>query len=124
MKVLTAIATILLSATLTYAEQDKAPSKEMQEILDERSAVHSQLRTSGLKKLHYEDLQELDKLVKFEKYKVPHPIAADSIEYEVWRSIETGSYIILKTGGEQGLLEVYGVGVPKKKVTRAEPNGA
>ena len=113
MKVPIAVAAILLNTFLTFAEQEKAPSKEMQTILDERSSGRLQLRTDGLKKLHYEDLQELDKLAKFEKYKVPHPIGADYVHYEIWRSIETGNYLILKTGGEQGLLEVYGVGVPK-----------
>ncbi len=93
---------------------DAKPSKEMQKILDERFTASSVSHTSGLQKLHYQDLSEIEKLATFEKYRVPHPTGLDIVEYDIWRSEQTGGYLILKTGGEGGILEVYGVGVPKK----------
>jgi hypothetical protein len=116
MKTLICIALILFCGSVTYAN-DQKPSKDMQKILDERLSGPSRLSTDGLKKLHHEDLEEISKLTIFEKYRVPHPIGNDIIEYEIWRSIQTGGYLILKTGGEGGLLEVYGVGVPQKKTS-------
>ena len=86
----------------------------MRKILNLRFSSPTILGTSGLKKLHYQDLEEIGKLTKFEKYRVPHAHGADIIEYEIWRSAETGAYLILRTGGEAGLLEVYGVGMLKK----------
>jgi hypothetical protein len=115
MKTLIYIALILFCGSVTYAN-DQKPSKGMQKILDERFSGPSPVCTDGLKKLHYQDLEEINKLTTFEKYRVPHPIGFDIIEYEIWRSIRTGGYLILKTGGEGGLLEVYGVGVPQKKI--------
>jgi len=111
MKTFICIALILFCGSVTYAN-DQKPSKDMQKILDERLSGPSQLRTDGLKKLHYQDLEEINKLTEFEKYRVPHPTGNDIIEYEIWRSTQTGGYLILKTGGEAGLLDVYGVGTP------------
>lgn len=113
MKTLTYIVLVLLCGTLTYAGDPK-PSKEMQKILDERFAAPATLRTGGLKKMHYQDLVELEKLATFEKYRVPHPAGSDIVKCEIWRSKQTGGYLILKIGGEGGPLEVYGVGTPKK----------
>jgi len=45
---------------------------------------------------------------------VPHAEGLDIIGYEIWRSTETGAYLILKVGGEAGYREVYGVGLPQK----------
>jgi len=86
----------------------------MQKILDLRFSGPSRLGTSGLKKLHYKDLEEISKLTTFEKYRLPHGLGFDIIEYEIWRATGTGAYRILKTGGAVGLLEVYGVGTPQK----------
>jgi hypothetical protein len=113
MKIFTGIALALLLATITYAGDPK-PSRDMQKILNERFTATAALPTSGLQKLHYQDLVEIDKLATFEKYRVPHPDGADVVKYEIWRSKQTGGYLILKSGGEGGLLEVYGVGTPKK----------
>jgi hypothetical protein len=115
MKALIYIALILFYGAVVHAS-DQKPSKEMQKILDLRFSQPSELGTGGLKKLHFQDLEEISKLATFEKYRVPNrPEGLDIIEYQIWRSTQTGAYLILKTGGEAGLLEVYGVGLPKNK---------
>ncbi len=113
MKTFTYIVLVLLFGTLTYAGDTK-PSREMQKILNERFTPPSTLRTGGLQKMHYQDLVEIEKLAIFEKYRVPRPAGSDTAKYEIWRSKGTGGYLIIKAGGEGGLLEVYGVGMPKK----------
>jgi hypothetical protein len=113
MKTLICIALVLFCGTFIYAS-DQKPSKDMQKILDLRFGESSRLGTGGLKKLRYQDLEEISKLTTFEKYRVPHSEGLDIIEYEIWRSTETGAYLILKVGGEAGLREVYGVGLSQK----------
>jgi len=113
MRILICIALVVFCGTFTYASDQKL-SKDMQKIVDLRFGEASRLGTGGLKKLHYQDLEEISKLATFEKYRVPHAEGLDIIEYEIWRATGTGAYLIIKTGGEAGLLEVYGVGIPQK----------
>jgi hypothetical protein len=109
------IAGIFLGLTM-YAADEAQPSRStaMQKILEQRKAGF-ELKTDGLKKLHYEDLKEVEKLTKFEKYRLPPPVGSDVFSYEVWRAPETDCYLIIKTGGEAGVLEVYGVGCLEKR---------
>jgi len=103
-----------------YAADEAQPSRstEMQKIIEQRKAGF-ELKTDGLKKLHYEDLKEVEKLTKFEKYRLPPPVGLDFFSYEVWRAPESDCYLIIKTGGEAGVLEVYRVGcLEKGAVTR------
>lgn len=122
MKTFVVFAAAMLFAAVVTAEEGQVPSSEMREIIQER--FHGEgLDSTGLKKLRYEDLEQIDKLTRFEKYMVPHPIGADIVEHEVWRSLQTGAYLIVETGGEGGLLNVYGVAMPKQRPTRVERNG-
>lgn len=124
MKVLIVIAATLLRASLTLAGEQNTPSKQMRQILAARFDGQVQLRTNGLKRLRYEDLKEIEKLANFEKYLVPHSGGSDLFQYEIWRSKDTGSYLVVKTGGEAGVLEVYGVGASPTGAPGFEPGGA
>jgi L-amino acid N-acyltransferase YncA len=68
MKALIYIALILFYGAVVHAS-DQKPSKEMQKILDLRFSQPSELGTGGLKKLHFQDLEEISKLATFEKYR-------------------------------------------------------
>src|SRR4051812_658261 len=112
MKFIGSFLVALLGLSTTYADQQPAPSKEMRAIVAERFAAGPNLSTNGLKQLRFDDLPQIEKLVRFEKYLVPGgPFVADAIEYEIWRSIDTGGYLVLHYGGEDGIREVHGVGV-------------
>ena len=116
---------ILVCGAMVFAKGEPAPSKEMSKIVAERfgAQAHSS-PVQGLKRLHFDDIAEIEKLAKFEKYRIPHRFGLDVIEYEIWRSSETGAYLILMTGGEMGLLEVFGVGVPQQATPGVRPSDA
>jgi hypothetical protein len=123
MKIFTSISAVLMGAAIIYAGEQEAPTRQIHKILADRFDRQMELRTNGLKRLRFEDLQEIEKLVKFEKYQVPHPPGADYVQYEIWRSVATGNYLILKSGGEAGRLDVYGVGVATSGTGGVEPGG-
>ena len=99
------------------------PSPEIEQIVKERAMSRFTLSTKGLKPLNLDwyTLDEVKKLTRFEYYDLPVAIGSDHYRYSIWRSVESGAFLIVKYGGIAGIFEVYGVGTSDNVISTQEP---
>src|SRR5207247_2041278 len=105
-----ALILLILSIGVMRGAETAPPSEEMKHILRDRLTGPYDLRLDGLTKLDWTPakLQELQKKVPIEIYRVPYPKGvADYFGYSIYRVKSDNRFLILRTGGIAGVFQLY-----------------